>query len=52
MPGRPVEIDVRRVQVYLDAVSLAVAATLGNGNVSAGVRAALTEAQKKFAKNS
>ena len=40
--GRPPEIDAgRRVQVYLDAASLRIAARLGGGNTSAGIRAAL-----------
>lgn len=36
--------DGRRVQVYLDADSLAIAERLGDGNVSAGIRAALKRA--------
>lgn len=40
--GRPVEMDGgKRVNVYLDAASLARAAELGGGNVSEGIRAAL-----------
>jgi hypothetical protein len=43
--GRPSEMtDGRRVQVYLDAASLATAATLANGNVSEGIRLALSRA--------
>ncbi len=40
--GRPVEMDGgKRVQVYLDADSLAIASNLGDGNISAGLRKAL-----------
>lgn len=40
--GRPTEMDGgKRVQVYLDAESLAIADRLGDGNVSAGLRKAL-----------
>ena len=40
--GRPDTMDAgRRVQVYLDAGSLEAAKRLGDGNVSAGIRAAL-----------
>jgi ABC-type taurine transport system substrate-binding protein len=40
--GRPVEMTGgKRVNVYLDAASLARAAELGGGNVSEGIRAAL-----------
>lgn len=40
--GRPSEMQHgKRVQVYLDADSLSAAERLGNGNVSAGIRAAL-----------
>lgn len=43
--GRPAEMEGgKRVNVYLDAESLEIAANLGNGNVSAGIRAALTRA--------
>jgi hypothetical protein len=42
--GRPSEMSGgRRVQVYLDADSIARAETLGSGNVSAGIRAALAQ---------
>lgn len=34
----------KRVNVYLDAESLARAAEIGNGNVSEGIRAALLRA--------
>lgn len=34
--GRPAEVGGQRVQVYLDAESLAIAAVMGNGNVSGG----------------
>ena len=41
--GRPDTMDAgRRVQVYLDAASLEAAKRLGDGNVSAGIRAALS----------
>ena len=41
-PGRPSEMNEgKRVNVYLDAASLAAAAKLGNGNVSEGIRLAL-----------
>lgn len=40
--GRPAQMDGgRRVQVYLDAESLAAAERIGHGNVSEGIRAAL-----------
>ena len=40
--GRPTEMtEGRRVNVYLDAASLARAAELGGGNVSEGIRMAL-----------
>lgn len=40
--GRPAKMDGgKRVQVYLDADSLAIASSLGNGNISAGLRKAL-----------
>ena len=39
--GRPPNVHGRRVQVYLDATSLAVASRLGNGNISQGIRQAL-----------
>lgn len=39
--GRPVEIDGKRVQIYLDEKSLAIAKMLGNDNVSLGIRIAL-----------
>lgn len=42
--GRPAEVGGQRVQVYLDAGSLAIAAKMGNGNVSEGIRTALSEA--------
>lgn len=42
--GRPAEVGGKRVQVYLDAESLAIAAKLGNGNVSDGIRKALKQA--------
>lgn len=43
--GRPSEMEGgKRVNVYLDAASLAAAAQLGNGNVSEGIRIALAKA--------
>lgn len=39
--GRPAEIGGKRVQVYLDDESLSIAARLGDGNVSEGIRLAL-----------
>lgn len=39
--GRPAEVGGKRVQVYLDAESLAIASKLGGGNVSEGIRKAL-----------
>ena len=39
--GRPPTVDGKRVQVFLDAESLSIAARLGNGNVSEGIRQAL-----------
>lgn len=45
--GRPAEMaGGRRVNVYLDAESLKIAADLGNGNVSEGIRTALRGAGK------
>jgi hypothetical protein len=45
--GRPKEIDAgRRVNIWLDQASVDRAEALGNGNVSAGIRAALTETAK------
>lgn len=44
--GRPAEMDGgKRVQVYLDAESLEIAQSLGDGNVSAGIRMALAQAK-------
>lgn len=46
--GRPVEMTGgKRVNVYLDAASLATAERIGNGNVSAGIRAALSTRDEK-----
>lgn len=43
--GRPTEMEGgRRVNVYLDADSLEAAARLGRGNVSEGIRIALSRA--------
>lgn len=42
IPGRPNEIEAgRRVNVWLDKASVERAEAIGNGNVSAGIRAAL-----------
>jgi hypothetical protein len=42
--GRPPEMDEgRKVNTYLDAKSIAIAAKLGNGNVSHGIRRALNQ---------
>jgi hypothetical protein len=47
--GRPADVGGKRVQVYLDAKSLAIAAKLGNGNgnVSDGIRQALKQAAER-----
>ena len=46
--GRPPEISgARRVNTYLDAQSTEIAAELGNGNVSEGIRTALKLAAEK-----
>ena len=42
--GRPTDVGGKRVQVYLDVKSLDIAAKLGNGNVSEGIRKALKQA--------
>ena len=42
--GRPSDVGGKRVQVYLDAESLAIASKLGNGNVSDGIRKSLKQA--------
>jgi len=42
--GRPETIGGRRVQVYLDEKSLTMAASLGDGNISEGIRRALKSA--------
>jgi len=42
--GAPIILDGgKRVNVYLDVISLSRAAELGNGNVSEGIRKALNE---------
>lgn len=46
--GRPAGIGGKRVQVYLDAESLEIAARLSNGNVSDGIRKALKQAAEQF----
>ena len=45
--GGPADVGGKRVQVYLDAESLAIAAKLGNGNVSDGIRKALKQAAER-----
>ncbi len=45
--GRPAEVGGKRVQVYLDAESLSIAAQLGNVNVSEGIRKALKGVPQK-----
>lgn len=45
--GRPAAVGGKRVQVYLDDDSLAVAAKLGAGNVSDGIRKALKQVTEK-----
>lgn len=45
LTGRPAELDGgKRVNAYLDAESLAIAARIGDGNVSEGIRKALKQA--------
>ncbi len=44
-PGRPSEIEGKKVNTYLDKESIATAMRLGNGNVSLGIRIALKLAQ-------
>ena len=41
--GRPSTVEGKRVQVYLDEASRARALELGDGNVSAGIRIALSK---------
>lgn len=43
-PGRPVEIDARRVNVTLDDETIERAKALGDGNLSAGLREAVRRA--------
>lgn len=45
--GRPTIIGGRRVNVYLDDESLDAALSLGDGNISAGIRVALTQKVQK-----
>lgn len=46
--GRPAELEGgKRVQVYLDAESLFIAAKLGNGNISEGIRKTLKQAAER-----
>lgn len=41
-PGRPIEVqNGRRVNVYLDEKSIAIAEKIGDGNVSEGIRKSL-----------
>jgi len=39
--GRPLTVSGKRVQVYLDDVSIKIAERIGEGNVSQGIRVAL-----------
>ncbi len=49
--GRPIKMEGgKRVNVYLDTESLAIAVRLGDGNVSEGIRKALKSATEKCAK--
>lgn len=45
--GRPAAVAGKRVQVYLDPESQAIAARLGKGNVSEGIRKALQLAKDR-----
>jgi len=45
--GRPTIIGGRRVNVYLDDESLGAALSLGDGNISAGIRVALMQKIQK-----
>ncbi len=45
--GRPVSVDGKKVYTYLDSESVLIAEALGNGNVSAGIRAALRIARDR-----
>lgn len=49
LSGRPADVAGKRVNVYLDPDSLAIAAKIGSGNVSEGIRAALADAEKSRA---
>lgn len=39
--GAPITVDGRRINVYLDKESIQIAAKLGKGNISEGIRMAL-----------
>lgn len=39
--GRPANVGGKRINVYIDDESRAIAAKIGNGNVSDGIRIAL-----------
>ena len=41
-PGRPSEIGGRDVKLYLDEHSIQIAKEIGNGNLSKGIRLALS----------
>ena len=44
--GRPAEmLDGRRINVYLDSESIEAAKRIGNGNISAGIRAAIRKGE-------
>lgn len=47
LKGRPPTVTGKQVQLYLDSDSLAIAAEIGEGNISLGVRIALKKYQKK-----
>nr|WP_315466148.1 hypothetical protein [uncultured Rhodoferax sp.] len=44
--GRPIEIGGKRIQVYLDDISIEVAKIIGNDNVSEGIRKSLAHSQQ------
>lgn len=48
-PGRPVEIDARRVNVTLDEATIEQAKEIGGGNLSAGLREAVRIARAAHA---
>lgn len=44
--GRPVSVDGKRVNIYLDKYSMHLAKVVGDGNASRGIRIAVKEAAK------